>query len=177
MYSEEDDALTGLGDPKIGGVHHFRPDAVKSVNGEILKNLLSHAHLLETGHILHYECTRFELRQSANELPVQHVSRVVDQPCVVPDLRKGLTRRTAYQDVDVASSCSCKAPSHSGLSDITVDGRGFRKVQGEGCTGVRVRVGSDNDRTAGLAEALSKPTGAAEEVGDAKLCGRQRRIP
>jgi hypothetical protein len=110
MEADEDETLPGLRHAEVSGVENHRVDPVATPAGEVTLDLLQDAHLRHPWDVLHYEGLGFDAADKPNELSVQAVLRVVDEPAVVANLGKALTRWASGDDINLSTCCEQSFP-------------------------------------------------------------------
>src|SRR5439155_26819235 len=103
-YAEEDEPFPRLGHPEVRRVHDPGLDLVRASQLKVFLHLLQHTHLRHTRNVLHDKGRGPKLINRLDELSVQRVPGVIDQPGVVTDLRESLAGWPTHHHVYPATS-------------------------------------------------------------------------
>lgn len=174
--ANEDQSRAALWSTKVTGVQHCGDDAVVTAKREVFFDLASHhavGKLRHAGHIFEEESARPKLPEQFNELPVEAVSWVGDQPVVIVDLAECLTRRpTSEEAKGLGAGQSQERPVIHRVGEVAVHECRVWKVEPVGGRAVRVVIGGRDDGETSLAETFTEPAGSGEEID----CHRPRAV-
>lgn len=131
---------------------------------------------LELAHsqdVFEYKGPRADLLEEANELPVQAVTRIVNQAIVIADLAVRLARRTTSKQIKVGALQRVQErfvllPT----GEVSFDKDCSWEIPPVRRAGIRVMIRSSNDVHTGVGEALAQASCAAKEV----YCGEGFRL-